>query len=45
MGIQSWNHAINDTGIHISPNMSLFIVLGVLALGVIASFVFPEKGS
>lgn len=45
MGIQSWNHAINDTGIHISPNMSLFIVLGVLALGVIASFVFPEKES
>lgn len=43
MGIQSWNHAINDTGIHISPNTSLFIVLGVLALGVIASFIFPEK--
>ncbi|THA00773.1 TerC family protein [Rodentibacter pneumotropicus] len=42
MGIQSWNHAIGDTGIHISPNTSLFIVLGVLALGVIASFVFPK---
>lgn len=43
MGIQSWNHAIFDTGIHISANMSLYIVLGVLALGVIASFIFPEK--
>lgn len=43
MGIQSWNHAIGDTGIHISPNMSLFIVLGVLAIGVIASLIFPEK--
>lgn len=43
MGIQSWNHAVSDTGIHLSANASLFIVLGVLAVGVIASFVFPEK--
>ncbi|MDH2997803.1 tellurium resistance protein TerC [Pasteurellaceae bacterium LFhippo2] len=43
MGLQSWNHAIGDTGFHISPNTSLFIVLGVLALGVIASLIFPEK--
>ncbi len=43
MGLQSWNHAIGDTGFHISPNTSLFIVLGVLAIGVIASFIFPEK--
>lgn len=43
MGIQSWNHAVGDTGIHISPNTSLFIVLGVLALGVIASLIFPAK--
>ena len=27
----------------ISPNVSLMIVLGTLALGVIASFIFPEK--
>lgn len=43
MGIQSWNHTFGDTGIHISPNTSLFIVLGVLTLGVIASFLFPNK--
>ncbi|OOH92082.1 tellurium resistance protein TerC [Pasteurellaceae bacterium 15-036681] len=43
MGLQSWNHAIGDTGFHISPNTSLFIVLGVLALGVIASLIFPGK--
>lgn len=40
--LQSFNHWI-DTGFHISPNTSLFIVLGVLAIGVIASFIFPEK--
>lgn len=28
---------------HIDPNISMYIVLGVLALGVIASFLFPEK--
>lgn len=43
LALQSWNHAIGDTGIHISPNVSLMIVLGTLAIGVIASFVFPEK--
>ncbi|MGY4674402.1 TerC/Alx family metal homeostasis membrane protein [Ursidibacter arcticus] len=45
MAIQSWNHAIGDTGIHISPNMSLFIVLGTLVVGVVASLIFPEKKS
>ncbi|AHG86790.1 TerC/Alx family metal homeostasis membrane protein [Bibersteinia trehalosi] len=43
MGLQSWNHTMGDTGIHLSPNASLQIVLGVLALGVIASFIFPKK--
>lgn len=43
MGIQSWNHAVFDTGIHISANVSLYVVLGVLFIGVIASFIFPEK--
>ena len=43
MGIQSWNHAVSDTGIHISANVSLYIVLGVLFIGVVASFIFPEK--
>ena len=28
---------------HIDPTISMYIVLGTLALGVIASFVFPEK--
>lgn len=43
MGLQSWNHAIGDTGFHLTPNQSLFIVLGVLAIGVIASLIFPAK--
>ena len=43
MGIQSWNHAVFDTGIHISANVSLYIVLGVSVIGVVASFIFPEK--
>ena len=41
--LQSWNHAIGDTGFHISPNMSLMIILATLAAGVIASYIFPEK--
>jgi tellurite resistance protein TerC len=43
MALQSWNHAVSDTGFDISPGQSLAIVLGVLLLGVAASFVFPEK--
>ena len=45
MTLQSWNHAIGDTGIHISPSTSLMIILGMLLIGVIASLVFPEKES
>lgn len=43
MGLQSWNKVIGDTGINISPNVSLIIVISVLTVGVIASFIFPEK--
>lgn len=43
MTLQSWNHAIGDTGIHISPGASLGIVFGILGLGIVASLVFPEK--
>lgn len=45
MALQSWNHAIGDTGIHISAGASLAIVLGMLALGVVASLVFPAPES
>lgn len=45
LALQSWNHAIGDTGLHISPNTSLLIVLSTLAIGVIASFVFPGRES
>ncbi len=41
MVLQSWNHAIGDTGLHISPTASLMIVLGTLLAGVIASWLFP----
>ncbi|MDR2688542.1 MAG: TerC family protein [Azoarcus sp.] len=43
MALQSWNHAIGDTGISISPGWSLAVVLGMLAAGVIASFLFPGR--
>lgn len=43
MLLQSWNHAIGDTGIHISPGWSLAVVLGMLAAGVVASLLFPGK--
>jgi tellurite resistance protein TerC len=43
LALQSWNHVFGDTGIHISPAVSLYIVLGILTLGVIASLVFPEQ--
>jgi len=45
MALTSWNHAVGHTGLHISPNVSLGIVLGVLALGVIASLIAPRDGS
>jgi tellurite resistance protein TerC len=43
MTLQSWNHTIGDTGIHISPGMSLIFVLGVLVIGVALSLLFPGK--
>lgn len=43
MLIESFNHTIGDTGIHISPGVSLAIVLLTLIGGVIASFIWPEK--
>lgn len=43
LALQSWNHAFGETGFYITANASLLIVLGALAVGVIASFVFPEK--
>jgi len=43
MGLMAWNQAVGDTGLHIPPGVSLAIVLGTLAIGVIASFLFPAK--
>lgn len=43
LALQSWNHVFGDTGIHISPSTSLYIVLGILTLGVVASLLFPER--
>ncbi|MBL8485317.1 MAG: TerC family protein [Rhodocyclaceae bacterium] len=43
MALESWNEVVFDTGMHISPGTSLAIVLGTLAVGIIASFVFPGK--
>jgi tellurite resistance protein TerC len=41
LALQSINHTIGDTGIDIGAGASLAIVLGILALGVVASLVFP----
>ncbi len=43
LALQSSNHVFDWPGFHIPPMVSLLVVLGVLALGVLASFVFPEK--
>lgn len=43
MLIESINRTIGDTGLHISANMSLSIVLLTLAAGVVASFIWPAK--
>jgi len=43
MALQSWNHAVFDTGIHIKAGWSLSVILGMLAAGVIASLLFPAK--
>jgi len=39
--IQSGEHVFGWDFLHISPNASLLIVLGVLAAGVVASFIWP----
>jgi tellurite resistance protein TerC len=44
MALTSWQHAIGPTKLHISPTTSLGIVLGTLALGVIASLLAPRDG-
>jgi tellurite resistance protein TerC len=43
MALQSWNHVVGDSGIHISPNASLMVVFLMLAGGVMASLMFPAK--
>ncbi len=44
MTIESWNKLdYPDLPIHISPNVSLWIVLLTLAAGVAASYIFPAK--
>lgn len=43
MGIEALNQLGYDTGIHIGPTMSLVVVLAMLALGVVASLLFPNK--
>ncbi|SSY81022.1 TerC/Alx family metal homeostasis membrane protein [Alysiella crassa] len=42
LGLAATNHLFHH-GFEISPNESLVVVLVVLTLGVVASFIFPEK--
>jgi tellurite resistance protein TerC len=41
MALTSWHHAVGPTALYISPTMSLGIVLGTLAIGVVASLLVP----
>jgi len=41
--LQSGEHVFGWNFLHISPNVSLLVVLGMLAAGVVASFIWPEK--
>lgn len=43
MGLQAYNHAIADSGLHIPNNVSLMVVLGTLLVGVVMSLIFPGK--
>ena len=43
MALQSWNHAVGDSGFHISPGASLLIVFGLLTAGVVASLLLPTQ--
>lgn len=43
LALQSGEHVFGWDFLHISPSASLFIVLGVLAAGIAASFIWPEK--
>ncbi|KAA5605858.1 TerC/Alx family metal homeostasis membrane protein [Roseospira marina] len=41
--VQSGEHVFGWDFLHIDPNVSLLVVLGTLAVGVVASFIWPEK--
>ncbi|WP_423381728.1 TerC/Alx family metal homeostasis membrane protein [Burkholderia sp. LMG 32019] len=43
LGLSATDHLFHH-GISIDPNTSLLIVLAVLAIGILASVIFPEKG-
>lgn len=43
MALQSWNHIFGDTGFDLTPGQSLAVVLTTLAVGVLASLIFPQK--
>lgn len=43
MALQSWNHAIGPTGFEIDPSVSLWIVLGTLSIGVMASLMAKDQ--
>lgn len=43
LALQASNHLFDWPGFNISANLSLMIILGTLAVGVIASLLFPEK--
>lgn len=45
MGLHSWNTVMGDSGLHISSTTSLWVVLGILTLGIVTSFFAPKKSS
>ena len=43
MFLHAYEVFVGHAPIHITPNMSMLVVLVLLTLGVVASFIFPEK--
>ncbi|MBF0154108.1 MAG: TerC/Alx family metal homeostasis membrane protein [Magnetococcales bacterium] len=43
LALSATNHIFHWPGMEISPNASLLVVITILTLGVLASFVWPEK--
>ncbi|MBF0426962.1 MAG: TerC/Alx family metal homeostasis membrane protein [Magnetococcales bacterium] len=44
LALSATNHIFHWPGVELSPNASLMVVFGILAAGVVASFIWPRQG-